>query len=456
MKSTKFQIISTDDNIIKPLDDKNCFCSVCKIPLQKCSVKRHVKEVHLNQKEICPICNKCIKRLAPHMDLHYKKMQYSNKDSNFPSVIEVNSINSDREKPINNFISLYDDSIYDILIKKYKKDFSIYDKCILIFKNFKLGCGSHGKSFFGLDKKTKKPIAVKAYEIDNSKYQIREIQILEKIEKYEIFPKVLKEMNDEYGYYLAQELIGIDLYRLLKFENNCFDPSTILNISIDILTCLKYLNEQNIVHCDLKGDNYVWNCFNDKNIKSQVILIDFSCSVISKNQIKVKRIGYNSFSSLVQTLEELPDSKDEIESLIYSLMELSHIELPWFNQNFIDSDEKKITFLKEKNNFSIEKYLPEDLKILGLIFNDVKRKSKNDKIDFNFYIDLLTNQKNKIKEEYNIDYRFSWEKKIKNILIESKLKGDISIIEDKVCKVIFDGFPNEFIIDFLNKYFKLG
>ena len=450
MKSTRFQIISTDDNIIKPLDNKNCFCSVCKIPLQNCSVKRHLKEVHLNQKEICPICNKCVKRLAPHMDLHYKKMQYSNKDSNFPSIIEVNSINSDREKPINNFISLYDDSIYDILVKKYKKDFSIYDKCILIFKHFKLGCGYHGRSFFGLDKKTKKPIAVKTYEIDNSKYQIREIK------KYQILPKVIKAMNDEYGYYLAQELIGIDLYRLLKFENNCFDPSTILNISIDILTCLKYLNEQNIVHCDLKGDNYVWNCFNDKTIKSQVILIDFSCSVISKNQIKVKRIGYNSFSSLVQTLEELPDSKDEIESLIYSLMELSHIELPWFNQNFIDSDEKKITFLKEKNNFSIEKYLPEDLKILGLIFNDVKRKSKNDKIDFNFYIDLLTNQKNKIKEELNIDYRFSWEKKIKNILIESKLKDDISIIEDKVCKVIFDGFPNEFIIDFLNKYFKLG
>ena len=68
-------------------------------------------------------------------------------------------------------------------------------------------------------------------------------------------------------------------------------------------------------------------------------------------------------------------------------------------------------FLREKLNFLIEDYLPEDLKILGLIFNDIKRKNRNVEIDFNFYKELILNEVNKIKEKNNIDYRFSWGKK---------------------------------------------
>ena len=40
----------------------------------------------------------------------------------------------------------------------------------------------------------------------------------------------------------------------------------------------------------------------------------------------------------------MPNSKDEIESLIYALFDLSNIKLPWFEKDFFDSDDKKLCF----------------------------------------------------------------------------------------------------------------
>lgn len=122
-------------------------------------------------------------------------------------------------------------------------------------------------------------MAVKVYEKNHFNHFVKEVQILRKLEKYEIFPKIIKQATYELGDYFDETLIGIDLYKLFKFENKFFNPITILNISIDILTCLSYLNEERIVYCDLKGDNFIWNCFDINNNESKIILIDFSCSV---------------------------------------------------------------------------------------------------------------------------------------------------------------------------------
>ena len=94
-----------------------------------------------------------------------------------------------------------------------------------------------------------------------------------KLEKYNIFPKVLTFEANKKGNIIVENLLVFDLMRLLEFENKKFDSITILNIAKDILICLSYLNEEQLAHCDLKGDNLIWNIFEEKNEFSKIVLL---------------------------------------------------------------------------------------------------------------------------------------------------------------------------------------
>lgn len=108
----------------------------------------------------------------------------------------------------------------------------------------------------------------------------------------------------------------------------------------------------------------------------KIILIDFSCAVNLNEKTNYSKIGSNYYSSLNQNLKKIPNAKDEIESLIYTLLDLLNIDLPWLADDIKNKKIKKKIYVIEKTKFKIEEYLNLDIKILGLIFNDIKRKEK--------------------------------------------------------------------------------
>ena len=442
------------NEIFEYLDDKNVYCSFCKIRLQSLSKKRHYKEKHLNIKQKCFICGKDIKRLTPHLDTH-KKKEITSPNFFIPDNKKNIDSFSNNEILINKFIEFQSPLINNIIVKKYENDISTLFKDIYVFKSFQLGLGTHGVVNFGLSKAIKEPLAVKIYEFKFSKYYSKEIEALSKLEKYNIFPKLISKGDFKFDDYIAEKLIGVDLLKLLEFENNYFDPLTILNVAKDMIDCLSYLEKENIAHCDLKEDNFVWNCFDSNYCYSKIVLIDFSCCIFKNKNNQVKKIGSNSYSSLNQTLEKIPNSSDEIESLIYSLIKMSNINLPWFNKLYKDKNEKKKLLILEKENFTIEDYLPSDLKILGLIFNDAKRKKSFSDMDFKLYKDLLDDQINKIKKALNVDYKFILEKRILEILRERSINKEKFKLDNLLFNSLFSGFPKEFVVEYLNKYFNI-
>ena len=91
-----------------------------------------------------------------------------------------------------------------------------------------------------------------------------------------------------------------------------------------------------------------------------------------------------------------------------------------------------------------------------MIFNDVKRKKYDSDINFNFYDDLLSDQINKIKKTSNADYKFIWEKRIKEILLDSTAGKNKSNLDNLLFNGLFLGIPKEFVIENLNKYFNIN
>lgn len=114
----------------------------------------------------------------------------------------------------------------------------------------------------------------------------------------------------------------------------------------------------------------------------------------------------NYYSSLNQNLKKIPNAKDEIESLIYTLLDLLNIDLPWLADDIKNKEIKKKIYVIEKTKFKIEEYLNLDIKILGLIFNDIKRKDKMKREDYDFNIGLLNDQIERLKSKLDLNYKF--------------------------------------------------
>ena len=303
-------------------------------------MRKHYEEVHLCKKISCPICGIKIKRLTPHLNNHYnkdKKTNFFKCISFYNSSVNNSNIIYNNEKQI----ICEDEDIYYKIINNYKKDIIKYNGEFISFKSFTIGEGTHCRFLFGLNKKSKKPVSIKLYKDKLSPNFIKEIDMMNKLKKYNIFPKVIDFKENINEAFISESLLGIDLIRLLEFENNSFDNITILNIAKDVLECLSFIHKENISHCDIKGDNLIWNIFSEKNIKSKIILIDFSCSVKSNDKSLYKKIGSNFYSSLNQNLKNIPNENDEIESLIYTLLDLLNIDSPWNVDGIENREEQK-------------------------------------------------------------------------------------------------------------------
>ena len=56
---------------------------------------------------------------------------------------------------------------------------------------------------------------------------------------------------------LVMELLGKDLGRLFEENGRKFSAKTVLMIAIQLLECLEQLHAANILHCDLKPENFL-------------------------------------------------------------------------------------------------------------------------------------------------------------------------------------------------------
>lgn len=145
-----------------------------------------------------------------------------------------------------------------------------------------LGKGSFGQALKCFDHKTKELVAVKLIR-NKKRFQHQagvELKILMhlkqndpddafniiRIKDYVVFRKHLV---------ISFELFSINLYDFIK--NNNFQGVTlslIRRFAIQILQALKYLREQNVIHCDLKPENILLKSPDKSGIK----VIDFGSS----------------------------------------------------------------------------------------------------------------------------------------------------------------------------------
>jgi serine/threonine protein kinase len=247
----------------------------------------------------------------------------------------------------------------------------------LLYKNSVLAV------YRGLHTVTNETIIIKCQTTDfnSEKYKgiiEHEKKILEQIKDVSGVPKIIDFKNDMFSKSLIINYLGNDLESLINNKKN-FSIGLCAFIMSETITILKNIHKYNVLHCDIKPSNLIYNSKENK-----IYLIDFSVAQTKASNNKYM-IGTPKFCSYY-CHEYIPYScRDDLISLGYVLIYFYYGYLPWQKKKLCASN-KNYNFnniKEEKGNimtfFKINK-TPEEFIIY---FNYCFSLNEKDDIDYN-------------------------------------------------------------------------
>lgn len=193
-----------------------------------------------------------------------------------------------------------------------------------------INCGTFGALYKAINMRTNEIVAIKIEKkiiINTLKYEAKVYQFLKNIEG---FPKIKWFGSDEKYNYLVIDLLGKSL-KQINLKNNFEMISSFGN---KIIRKLMILHDNGIIHRDIKPENILLNV---ENTFDNVYLIDFTFSKKYINNFNIhmplkkinKLIGSVNYVSLnIHEFTE-PSRRDDLESVVYTLIYLYYGKLNW-------------------------------------------------------------------------------------------------------------------------------
>lgn len=237
----------------------------------------------------------------------------------------------------------------------------------------KLGEGSFGKIYKGIDTISNKLVAIKVEtEKGSNNHQLKiEAKVYKSMEgtpisKTVFWPKLHNFGKDENtdNYIMIMDLLGPNIDVLLnKTSHNCLTPISVAYLAEKMITLLEHFHRRGFVHRDLKPQNFVIEyCENNFPLYTEVFLIDYGLAksyvesdqkthtpFIQKRSLK----GTVRYSSINTHLGIEQSRRDDMQSLGYIFVYMLQGRLPW--QNLMKDRSKKeayhhIMIMKMKTN----------------------------------------------------------------------------------------------------------
>ena len=279
--------------------------------------------------------------------------------------------------------------------------------------NNKLGKGSFGYIVPGINKITGEEIAVKIErKVDDPQLKY-EYKIYKLLKDGPGFPKIFGYFEENNHNILIMEKLGPSLEKLFNKNKKKFSLLTVIMIVEQILYRLEFIHSKNIVHRDIKPDNFLIGLGN-KN--KTIYAIDFGLSKKFKESKTGLHIPYRDGKCLLGTarytsinthLGVEQSRRDDIEALGYMMIYFMKGHLPW--QGMINSNpNKKYDKIKK---LKIEIKLPDlcaGLPEETIKFIQYARDMRfEDKPNYHYLRGLM--RKIAIKKGFKMDYnRFDW------------------------------------------------
>lgn len=288
----------------------------------------------------------------------------------------------------------------------------------------KIGKGSFGEVYKAIENNSKELYAIK---IENKQSRLEyEVELYKLLSRNKGIPKIkwFGKIND--SRILIMEYLGPSLDDLYSFCKNQFCLKTVCMIALQIIDRIEFLHNNNIIHRDIKPDNFLIGTKQNKNI---IYLIDFGLSkryIINNKHIKYcKNKGFTGsfrYSSIRNHKGIEQSRRDDLESIGYMLIYFLKGKLPWQGLKGSSKQKRLKNIFTVKRNTSLED-LCSELPIEFLEYMKYCRLLRfNEEPDYEYIKRLFINIF--IKYKFNYDNIFKW-----NIVAKQKKKRQKQLLK---------------------------
>jgi len=277
----------------------------------------------------------------------------------------------------------------------------------------KIGQGSFGRIYICQDIISNEFYAMKVEQISTLNRVLEiESKYLNYLKGFGI-PELIFFGRSEKYFILIETLLGKSLENLYSESHGNFNIKDVCMIGIQILDRLEYIHNKNIIHRDIKPDNFVIGKNEDKNI---IFMIDFGLAKRYRNPLTQEHIPFRLTKRLTGTARYASvnalkggeqSRKDDLESLNYMLLYFLRGSLPWQGVAGLTKGEKYKKIYHIKKNIGAEKLyenLPNEFKEVYLYIKKLEFEQDPD-YDYcrKLFMDVIENRIGGIYDNY-----FTW------------------------------------------------
>lgn len=217
------------------------------------------------------------------------------------------------------------------------------------------------------------------------------------------------------------DLLGPSLEDLFNHCNRKFSEKTVLMLADQLIRRLEYLHERNLVHRDVKPDNFLMGVGKKSNI---VYVIDFGLAKKYRDSRYGTHLEYREnkqltgtarYASLSTHLGIEQSRRDDLESLGYVLLYLLRGGLPWQGLKAKDKNQKYSRITDKKIVTPIEELIQGYPEEFGVYLNYCRSLKFEEKPDYKYLRGLFRTLF--FNRGYAYDFNWDW--------LQTGLKADV-------------------------------
>ncbi|KAL0725744.1 hypothetical protein Bca4012_040343 [Brassica carinata] len=277
----------------------------------------------------------------------------------------------------------------------------------------KLGSGSFGELYLGINIQTGEEVAVKLEPVKTRHPQLQyESKIYMLLQGGTGVPH-LKWFGVEGEYScMVIDLLGPSLEDLFNYCNRKFTLKSVLMLADQLICRVEYMHSRGFLHRDIKPDNFLMGLGRKAN---QVYIIDYGLAKKYKDSQTQKHIPYRENKNLTGTARYASvnthlgieqSRRDDLESLGYVLMYFLRGSLPWQGLKGGTKKQKYDKISEKKMLTPVEILCKSHPSEFTSYFHYCRSLRFEDKPDYSYLRRLFRDLF--IREGYQLDYVFDW------------------------------------------------